>query len=355
MTRKFSVEGAVNLYSSSPSILFASELYLAKEYEELRKNLELCNLYIITNRKKIHIDPSSLKVEDACIKGIVIVYRDQAWMRLEFNFPMQAEHHAGSPSDVKIHKEYSSSYITITNINAQTIRIPTYILVAGSCADFREETDLDILYVGIGIGKTKPRIAVDRLLTHYQLQKILAKTITDEPDSEIIILMFRFEHSRKILSNGGDLSLDPTASDKEDDEHFTKLQTAKLPRKNRVLLAEAALINYFKPPYNTMHRNTNFASQKRLILTKMLDEQGITGVIVEVCTYNIKSRLKSDTRPPKSLEELLPGADFSWLREATLEQKTAAQTWLSDVAHSCTINIPLTSPSIRNTFLHGLF
>lgn len=355
MQRQYLIEGAVHVYSSPPAILFPSELYLAKKHPEIRARLEMANLYMIVSRKKIYIDGETLKVIGERIVGVLVVQRSDGWQRLDFSFPMGHEHHLGAPGAVIVDCESSSSYITITNIASQAIRIPTYILVASGCAAFGKETDLDVLYVGVGVGNKRPRIAIDRLLTHYQLQKILATTTTEEPNRDVLILTFNFEHSRKILSNGGDFGLDVAATEQEEDKHFSELKEASLDRKNRIMLAEATLINHFQPPYNTMHRRTDFTKSRRMVLTRALDKQGIAGVITEICTSNINSKLKSIACPPMSLEELLPGADFSWIESASAEERASALSWLNDVQHTCYIQTPLTSPMIRNTFLHGLF
>ncbi|ELQ09556.1 hypothetical protein A986_23240, partial [Pseudomonas fluorescens BRIP34879] len=67
----------------------------------------------------------------------------------------------------------------------------------------------------------------------------------------------------------------------------------RLNRDEVVTLAEAALINHFKPQYNTLLKSTNFAAQthKKIKPLKKLLAKGITGLTVEICSANINARL----------------------------------------------------------------
>jgi len=132
------------------------------------------------------------------------------------------------------------------------------------------DTDLGVLYVGQGIGRKNSRNAHDRLLSHTKLQQILAETITHAPVCEVLLLLYRFEHGQTLICNGGDFNLQAQASAQQDKTYFNRLTSVKLERKEAVALAEAGLINYFKPYYNTLLKTTNFAAKDKLKVLKLL-------------------------------------------------------------------------------------
>lgn len=247
------------------------------------------------------------------------------------------------------------SYFAIHNRLGQRIRLPTYALIAEAECDLRSATNLEVLYVGQGRGRTGKKIAIDRLVSHEKLQRILAETLTDAPDAELIVLMYRFEHAMMHISTGGDMTLEPTASAEEERTHFRALQNAKFSRKQRIDLAEAALIQHFQPPYNKTFVNSDFAAKKRMKLLNNLDAQGVTGLIAEISTSYLRSRLWSISRPPIEIEHLFPnGIDLSHLDEASAENRAQALATLHDMLHAQAAQIALTISEERNTFLHGM-
>ncbi|EON11730.1 hypothetical protein C266_20974 [Pandoraea sp. SD6-2] len=216
-----------------------------------------------------------------------------------------------------------------------------------------EARDLCVLYVGQGIGRTQKRTALDRLTRHSTLQRILAETQTFHPDHEILLLLYRFEHGNVFASNGGDMTVDASATHEEDLQHLSQLSNVHLGRGSIVSLAEAGLIRYFQPQYNVQLKSADFTAKKKItVLTKVLN-QGITGLIVEIGSGNLNSRLFTPSAPPFNMETLLsPEA----LRGDRLETNELKQQWAEEIhamAHTHIAKFPLTSPDERDTFLHG--
>lgn len=124
-------------------------------------------------------------------------------------------------------------------------------------------------------------------------------------------------------------------------------------RKEVVSLAEAGLINYFKPYYNSLLKGTNFTAKNKLKVLKQLMGKGITGLVVELCSANLRSRIGTVHALPVDLTEIFPTEvlDGRNIKDQELKEKWKEQ--LEEMAHSHIARFPLTSPQERNTFLHG--
>lgn len=157
---------------------------------------------------------------------------------------------------------------------------------------------LEVLYVGQGYGEEGERLALDRLCSHSTLQRILADTLHENPDQELLLLLYRYEHYRKILSSEGDFSATPTATEEEESLNFYNVQEAEFARKNRVSLAEAALIRYFEPKYNKIYKTT-FPSPKHKIIEELI-RKDFSGLSVEIDTSNIRAKLVSGCTKPSN-------------------------------------------------------
>lgn len=105
----------------------------------------------------------------------------------------------------------------------------------------------EVRYVGQSQGHQGSRNAFDRLESHETLQKILAEENTK--DRRVWICLFKFT-PRLITSHDG-ITKNYMTSDIEDQNHMKNV-LSDLPIYDQVInITEAAIINYFKPFYNT--------------------------------------------------------------------------------------------------------
>ncbi|ELQ09546.1 hypothetical protein A986_23245, partial [Pseudomonas fluorescens BRIP34879] len=196
------------------------------------------NIYLITARRRVLINPYDLQLQGRTVHGSFFLVMDETG---EQPIPFSYEIPPITPGDrdaiEQVQVAPNGTHLLITTATRQVITA-AHIVVA--------------LYVGQGLGKVNALTAVDRLLNHTTLQRILAEASTNTPELEISLLLYRFEHGRTVISNGGDLNLDPEACEQEDHAHFERLRSVRLNRDEVVTLAEAALINHFKPQYNTL-------------------------------------------------------------------------------------------------------
>ncbi|PNQ84108.1 hypothetical protein C1T20_19265 [Paenibacillus polymyxa] len=119
--------------------------------------------------------------------------------------------------------------------------------------------EMEVLYIGQSFGTDGQRIAQDRLSAHSTLQKILTDFHSKYPDRRIYLLLLEMTPLLNASFDG--LSKEYMVSDEEDQEHFEKVLN-NLPIEEQVInITEAAMINYFKPYYNTNFIE-NFPSSK---------------------------------------------------------------------------------------------
>ncbi|MPQ30557.1 hypothetical protein E4V42_03785 [Clostridium estertheticum] len=108
--------------------------------------------------------------------------------------------------------------------------------------------EFEILYIGQAFGKDGERIATDRLKSHSTLQKILTDYYSSHPDKQLYIFLFEFTPQLQMSFDG--LTRIYTATQEEEDSHFNDVMSNPLKYNQIINITEAAMINYFKPPYN---------------------------------------------------------------------------------------------------------
>ena len=350
--REFTAEGAVHLVSGLPSALTPADIFRAVDDDQLREQLVGCNLYLVTCRRRILIDYQSFALSGDIVTGNFCVVRGEQWVTLPFRFRLRFEHHLGHPESLELMASASGTHMAVQR-DGFTILIASHVIVAEAECDLTdEERDLHVLYVGQGVGRTGSKLAIDRLSNHATLQRILADMQTYSPDTEVLLLLYRFDLSRTIISTGGDMNLDVAAEVEEDDLHLKQLCDARIGRRARISLAEAALINYFQPTYNVTFRKTNFAAQRKLKLLQEALSHDLTGLIVEICSHTLRARLRSEARPPVEIDaDVVEG--YRRLAKEQGELAERAREELDQMQHTHYANFPFTQADERDSFLHG--
>lgn len=116
-----------------------------------------------------------------------------------------------------------------------------------------------VLYIGQAYGKRGERSAIDRLSSHDTFQKILIDSQRNYPECELKLLLLEINYR---VGMGIANSSIPTIKDNAADNEHIKNVTTNLPEYRQVInITEAALINYFKPEYNSTFIE-NFPSNK---------------------------------------------------------------------------------------------
>lgn len=352
--RQFSAEGATHLYSSPPSVLTPADLYRAKHDVHYRDLITGSNIYLITARPRVLISAQNILLMGRSAHGHFLVMDEHGVQVIPFRYDIPPIN-ASDDEDIEqvLVAPNGTCLIVITASRQRTVAAHMVASTAESDLQIKHR-DMQVLYVGQGIGKVHARTAVDRLLNHTTLQRILAETSTNSPELEISLLLYRFEHGRTVICNGGDFNIDPTATDEQEAAHFERLRKVSLNRNEVISLAEAALINHFKPHYNTQLKSTNFAASQKIVALKKLLAKGITGLTVEISTANLNARLGTPAALPMDLEQLLPDYALEGVYLETDQQKQAWAEQLHLMAHTHLASFALTTPQERETFMHGM-
>lgn len=351
--RLFSMEGATHLYSSLPSMLTPADLYHIKDNPVHKAALAGSNIYLIVSRHRIYLNPESLSRNGRIVLGEFLVLREHGVTVVPFTYEIRLPTTAGAADILGVAVAANgSSMVVMTSEGDQMIAV-SVIVAAAESELTRPDTDMEVLYVGQSIGRTNTLTALNRLLSHTKFQQILAENSTHSPEREVLLLLYRFEHRRTIISNGGDFNVEAQATDAQDSAHFNRLRDVRLQRHEVVSLAEAALINYFKPRYNTLLKKTNFAASEKLRVLQQLMKKGVAGLVVELCSVNIRSRLGSANAIPIELVDLFSEEVLEGRNIQELEIKQQWQEELNVIAHSHWARFALTTTQERNTFLHG--
>ena len=141
-------------------------------------------------------------------------------------------------------------YIAQYGDDVKETTVPAQDLFLANVRLFWQEMTLKVLYVGQSYGAAGKRTAFNRLSSHSTYQKILSDLQERYPNKALYIYLMEINYS---LLTTMDPRQETVKSDSEDSEHIKNV-VCNLPIENQVInIAEAAIINYFKPEYNKMY------------------------------------------------------------------------------------------------------
>ncbi|MFF2528839.1 hypothetical protein ACFVS2_07980 [Brevibacillus sp. NPDC058079] len=152
--------------------------------------------------------------------------------------------------------------------------------------------DLEVLYIGRAFGNKEipTRNVFDRLNHHETVQKIYSER---KWDSDIWLTTWRFTPNSIAFFDPNDSAEDLRSYIQDFVESIkNNTQFLQISDKQNIAVAEAALINYFKPPYNEKFKN-NFPSPAHEY--KDCYELDLDYVVVELDTTGLGFRLWSQT------------------------------------------------------------
>lgn len=362
--RKYLAEAGLNLFSRGPVLFRPSDVYRFGEHPHFRSMLEGTNIYLICRRRRISIDPLSLEVKGGDIYGRFMAHGDsyQEWSTAHFTLDPIRHDAEGRPIRFAAARTADAfgHALDVLDEGGERSFIPSCALIARSTHSLGDRTQLEVVYVGQTFGKKGDRLSVDRLNRHTTLQRILADASDEAAQDEILLLGFQYGNSKNILSSAGEAWVDPSASSKEEQAHFVTAGGQKFGRKERILLAEAALINHFKPRYNVQHRDSfNKSDSRKLKTLQSLLKADFTALIVEVSTSNIGAKLWSKHAPLGAMSNYFTPQRINEMRvkssspEAGLSRREVDE-WIKDNTHVHIARFALYDRTERETFLHGL-
>ena len=140
--------------------------------------------------------------------------------------------------------------------------------------------DYEVLYIGQAYGKNGKRTALQRLSSHETVQKIYTHSLTQNPDSDIWILLTNFSQQSMLFAVGEDLinfSKEDSRIDNKKGQYFFKNNGISITEKQKINFTEAALIRYFQPKYNIEYKDSFPSSRhKSYAVSYALDIKALT-------------------------------------------------------------------------------
>lgn len=251
--RKYTTEAKLGLASEKCFLVRPCDIEVAKSDHQYRDELKQCHIYAISKRPRVTLVPGSLHSDDTYQYG-QLCFRCSNGVRIEdFRTPRQDPH----PRDLMIEvSDYPHDLLIWRFSNGKLATgIPVALAAYTLQGNFHELLDNEIIYIGQAYGPDGHRSALKRLATHSTLQKIQADLMAHEPDSEIILLLFKYIYPPYCF-----FEIDPTVpaikNADEDRQHFQNVLWDYPQESETITIAEAALIRYFQPYYNKVYKDS---------------------------------------------------------------------------------------------------
>lgn len=274
-------EFAINSFASMMTVTQYDDLDLLKETKPFNAD-NPCHIYAICRRPRVRIAKENFECKgESLIMDFKIQYQDEySDLEIEIKNPF-------GNVQVNIESEYPhSTFYFVTDkhrIKAKTASFLHSIPRHTYNGDF---LDLEVLYIGQSYGIEGARTAPERLKKHETMQAIYAEALGKNPDQEIWLMLFSFSQLGLTMFDGRTKFSD---EEREQDkgratEFFHKFATGGLTEQQFINFTEAALIRYFKPPYNKDYVKT-FPSPAHTTYTECYDLD-INSVAIELGTMD---------------------------------------------------------------------
>lgn len=236
------------------------------------------NLYFICQRSRIAVKPDSLKVSNRNLNFHFDVHEEDSCFQVPAAYPNPFK-----SKDIQLKSKYPHRYFFLEDkknkdlLYISSSRILDDARIEGAILPDPKFLDFEVLYVGQTQRKSKTP-AIDRLISHKTLQKIHTKK---RPDKDIYIVLCCFDATGTVEVRGTVRTQEKY--EKEDQKRlksFMKSQL-KLTPKQHITLTEAALIKYFEPEYNKIHKTFPKSKKKSYEFIYNMD---LNAVSVEINT-----------------------------------------------------------------------
>ncbi|URJ38232.1 hypothetical protein [Paenibacillus polymyxa] len=232
-------------------------------------------------------DTSSYETSGSIFKGNIRIAHEGTFKNVSIQIPMDE-------MIVKVSFEMNDQYIIIETLTQPAFKAHAALLLQTFLAQSEMDSsimDLQVLYIGRAFGskETPTRNVFDRLQQHETVQKIYSERSWD---TDVWLTAWKFSPNSIAFFDPNE-SNDDLRSYIHDLVESKKNNTSflRISDKQNIAVAEAALINYFKPIYNDKFKN-NFPSSDHEY--KECYELGLDYVMVELDTSGLGFRLWSE-------------------------------------------------------------
>jgi hypothetical protein len=286
--RKFFSEFALNMLAELKLLIQQEDLASLKEQKVFKENP--CHIYMIGRRPRISLNPATFRVTESTISGELRVHKGYDVVSHPFAF----ENNTGI-NDLQLDCPFPHTWIRLMERNGDLVTGIKAAILASRVPSLRRELDLEVLYIGQSYGVEGARTAPERLLKHETLQGIYATALQNSPDFEIWLLLLSF-HEPMILASFDGRTKKYGTTIEEDDAHIDRILNTDISEQQRINFTEAALIRYFKPPYNVMYKE-RFPNPAHQTYSQCYDLD-LNTISVEIQTDDMGFSLWSETAKP---------------------------------------------------------
>jgi hypothetical protein len=262
------------------------------------------HIYALCQRPRIAAVTSEWSFSKDRVAAVFTSQRGDERRRIEVEGPNSFE-----DDEVEIKCEYPHTWVELTDSKGRIAGGRAALLLA-MIGGYRPELDLEVLYVGQAYGEDGTRSARDRLRSHETLQGIYAEAIARAPDQEVWLLLLGLREPYSMIQLGPRPPV-PLVNPTEEDiaADLTRLGTP-ISEQQQINLAEASLIKYFSPPYNSIYKG-RFPNPAHKTYAECY-ELDLNTVGFEIETSPIAAQLYSEKRPPSWIHaEVFPLHDES--------------------------------------------
>lgn len=250
--RKYFFEAGLSVYTSYKALIPVEMLL-----EQAKTDRHNYHIYAILACAQFYYRNEKTYIDDDGLHATIFAVLDGK--EKEFNLPCvritdglrqdMVELHLVYPYETLQIKIIDEEFLSNSGIEANIINIPANSFLDNGGVSLVDTVEYEVLYIGQSFGKDGNRTALDRLSAHSTLQKILGEAKLNYPGKHIYLLLLEMASNLSMSFDGVSkvYKHDANASD----DHM-KLVLSDLPKENQIInVAEAAMIYYFKPVYNT--------------------------------------------------------------------------------------------------------
>lgn len=284
--QKYAIEQSLHVSSRFVHLLQLDDLSSATD--SAKETGARYNLYFILERDRITLQPESVKVEGGFLSGTYLHHAVGGAQPESFRLRALFDSEGVSVESPYPHTSY------VLRRDGDEIGRGKFGLLLALQPDASEHVRrFDVVYVGQAqIGGSD---AVKRLASHETLQKIQHDVMTHRPHREIWLLLIDVEPSTLWVMTGG--AVDAQIGLDESLVHAEQVDEAVANEREQLInVAEAGLIRYFRPPYNS-HYKASFPAQFHKGY-RFVYELDINSVEITITTFHAGAMTASETVAP---------------------------------------------------------
>jgi hypothetical protein len=282
----YRIENAIVMRAGFRRLVQQSDLDECPAYDE--NDATLCHIYMICSRPRILVRSNGIEISPDTISVTFEKYLEHTIETIELK--TENKHRI---------REYrinpGRSRLQFINIDGLlTTDIKTSLLYPCLTKSYDSILDLKVLYIGQAFGKEGERLATHRLRSHATLQTIYADILSRSPNQDPWLVLWHFEPY--YISAFGSPYKNAEVSFEASYKHYEKILATGISLDQQITIAEAALIRYFSPEYNTEYK-TSFPDNSHSSYSQCyaLD---FNSIAVELDTASIITRLWTNSASP---------------------------------------------------------